>query len=129
MEYDYLHPYIPILMIIVLAAAFGVVTMIMSGLIGPHRPNKAKSLAYESGMVPFHQANIRLPIKFYVVALLFLLFDVETVLILTWAVAFRAPGDPMPGFQGYAFLVMLFFMVILVIGLLYEWRKGALKWN
>lgn len=129
MENDYLQPYIPILMIIVLAAAFGVVTMLMSGLIGPHRPNKAKSLAYESGMVPFHEANIRLPIKFYVVALLFLLFDVETVLILTWAIAFRAPGDPMPGFQGFAFLVMLFFMAILAIGLLYEWRKGALKWN
>lgn len=129
METSDLQPYIPILMIIVLAGAFGVVTLVMSGLIGPHRPNKVKSLPYESGMTPFHEANIRLPIKFYIVALLFLLFDVETVLILTWAVAFRAPGDPLPGFQGYAFLVMLFFMFILVIGLLYEWRKGALKWN
>ncbi|MCE5229233.1 NADH-quinone oxidoreductase subunit A [bacterium] len=126
---EYLHPYIPILMIVVLAAAFAVVTIIASALIGPHRPGRVKALPYESGMVPFHEANIRLPIKFYVVALLFLLFDVETVLILTWAIAFRAPGAPMPGFQGYAFLVMLFFMIILVIGLLYEWRKGALKWT
>lgn len=123
---EYLHPYIPILMIVCLAAAFGVVTLAMSGIIGPRRPSKVKSLAYESGMLPFHEANIRLPIKFYVVALLFLLFDVETVLILTWAVAFRAP---IPGFQGFAFFAMLFFMLILVIGLLYEWRKGALKWS
>ncbi len=129
MENDYLQPYIPILMIVVLAAAFAVVTLIMSGLVGPHRPNRVKAMPYESGMVPFHKANIRLPIKFYVVALLFLLFDVETVLILTWAIAFRAPGDPAPGFQGFAFLAMLFFVVVLVIGLLYEWRKGALKWN
>lgn len=123
---DYLHPYIPILMILCLAAAFGVVTLVMSGLIGPRRPNKAKGLAYESGMLPFHQANIRLPIKFYIVALLFLIFDVETVLILIWAIAFRTP---IPGFQAYAFFVMLFFMLILAIGLLYEWRKGALTWS
>ena len=72
---EYLHPWIPILMIIVLAAAFAGVTLTLSGLIGPRRPNRAKYLAYESGMEPFHEANIRLPVKFYLVALLFLLFD------------------------------------------------------
>ncbi len=124
---EYLHPWIPILMIIVLAAAFAGVTLTLSGLIGPRRPNRAKYLAYESGMEPFHEANIRLPVKFYLVALLFLLFDMETVLILAWAVAFRAPG--LPGFQVYSFGVMLFFMAILVVGFVYEWRKGALEWN
>ncbi len=122
----HLLPWIPILMIVLLAALFAGVTVSLSGLIGPRRPNRAKYLAYESGMEPFHEANIRLPVKFYLVALLFLVFDMETVLILIWALAFRAPID---WFQFYALLVMLFFMVILLVGFLYEWRKGALKWN
>jgi NADH-quinone oxidoreductase subunit A len=123
----YLRPYIPILFVLILALAFGVGTLLVSGLVGPRRRNRAKSLPYECGNEPVGQANVRVPIKFYLVALLFLLFDVETVLILVWAIAFRDPW--IPGFQGYAFFVMAFFMLILAVGFLYEWRKGALKWN
>ena len=123
----YLQPYLPILIILVVAIAFGMGTLIFSRLIGPRRPNPAKALAYECGNVPCGEANIRIPIKFYLVALLFLLFDMETVLILAWAIAFR--DATIPGFQPYALGVMLFFMAILALGFLYEWRKGALKWN
>lgn len=124
---DYLQPYVPILMILVLAMLFGMGTLIFSGFIGPRRRNRAKDLAYECGNEPIGEANVRIPIKFYLVALLFLLFDMETVLILAWAIAFRDPS--IPNFQPYAFVVMLFFMAILVVGFLYEWRKGALKWT
>jgi len=124
---DYLHPYIPILLILVVAIGFGVGTLLISSLLGPRRPNTAKMLAYECGNIPDGEANVRIPIKFYLVALLFLLFDMETVLILMWANVFRQPG--IPGFQIYAFGVMVFFMIILIVGFLYEWRKGALKWN
>ena len=124
---NYLQPYVPVLMMVIVAVGFGVVTLLVSGLIGPRRPNTAKRLAYECGMEPEGEANVRIPIKFYLVGLLFLLFDMETVLILLWAIAFRNPT--IPGFQGYAFLVMVFFMLILIVGFLYEWRKGALKWT
>lgn len=124
---DYLHPYVPILMLFVLAMLFGAGTLLCSSFIGPRRPNRAKALAYECGNEPTGEANVRVPIKFYLVALLFLLFDMETVLILAWAIAFR--NSERPGFQPYAFFVMIFFMLILVVGFLYEWRKGALKWT
>jgi NADH-quinone oxidoreductase subunit A len=124
---DYLQPYIPILMILVIAGAFAVVTLTLSGLIGPKRRNKAKDMAYECGNIPEGEANVRLPVRFYLVALLFLLFDMETILIMAWAIAFRNPA--IPGFQLYALGVMAFFMAILLVGFLYEWRKGALTWN
>lgn len=125
--FAYLWPYLPIPIILAVAVLFGVVTLTFSRLIGPRRPNAVKALAYECGNIPEGQAFVQLPIKFYLVALLFLLFDVETVLILAWAVAFRDPS--IPYFQPYALGVMLFFMVILTVGFVYEWRKGALQWN
>ncbi|MCL5269516.1 MAG: NADH-quinone oxidoreductase subunit A [bacterium] len=124
---NYLIPYLPIVMILALAGVFGVGTLVASRFVGPRRPNRAKALPYESGMEPTGQANVRIPIKFYLVALLFLVFDMETVLILAWAIAFREAV--VPHFQLYAFFVMVFFLLILVVGFLYEWRKGALKWN
>lgn len=124
---DYLQPYIPILMLFIVASLFGIGTLLFSLFVGPRRPNRAKSLPYECGNEPTGEANVRIPIKFYLVALLFLLFDMETVLVLCWAIAFRDPT--LPGFQVYAFFVMVFFMVILAVGFLYEWRKGALKWT
>jgi NADH-quinone oxidoreductase subunit A len=126
---DYLIPYIPILMLLIIAVLFGVVTLSVSSLIGPKRFNRAKLLAYECGNEPEQIANIRLPIKFYLVGLLFLLFDMETVLILCWALAFRNVHYPDMNFQLYALGAMAVFMVILVVGFLYEWAKGALKWN
>jgi NADH-quinone oxidoreductase subunit A len=128
---DALKPYIPILITFLVAAGFAGGTIVMAFLVGPRRPNKAKYLAYECGNLPEGEANVRVSIKFYLVALLFLLFDMETVLILAWALAFRDAkwSQAVPGFQPYAFCVMAFFMTILVVGFLYEWRKGALKWS
>jgi NADH-quinone oxidoreductase subunit A len=128
---NYLDPYIPIFIIMVIAIGFGVVTLSLAGFIGPKVFNKAKYLAYECGNEPEMEANVRIPIKFYLVALLFLLFDMETLLILAWALAFRDPAmaAAYPGFQPFAFFLLIFFLFILVVGFLYEWRKGALEWK
>ena len=135
---EYLQAYLPIAIIIFLGAAFGVIGLTLSHFIGPRRPNPSKSLPYESGMVPIGEANVRLPIKFYMVALLFLLFDVEAVFLLAWAVIFRGRGlDFESGalaftaqqFQRFAFLDMLVFILILLLGYVYVWRKGGLEWS
>ena len=126
-EFQYLQPYIPVVMILVIALGFAVLSLTFASMIGPKRPNKSKALAYECGIVPTGEANVRLPIKFYLVALLFLLFDMETILIMLWAIAFRSEGGAY--FQFYAFGVMVFFMAILIVGFIYEWKKGALEWT
>lgn len=137
-QISYLIPYIPIGMVIVLAAGFGVVNLILGNLIGPKRTNPSKSMAYESGMQPFGEANIRVSVKFYMVGLIFLLFDVETVFMLVWAVTLRGTGidfdSPLIGFTAdqfrfFAFVEMMVFIVILAIGYIYVWRKGGLKWT
>jgi NADH-quinone oxidoreductase subunit A len=135
---QHLIDYAPIGMIIVVAIGFAAVNLIIGRLIGPLRPNPVKSLTYESGMVPFHEANVRIPVKFYMVALLFLLFDIEAVFILAWAVVFRGVGidfdDPaiqftQPAFMRFAFVEMLVFISILMVGYIYIWRKGGLRWS
>jgi NADH-quinone oxidoreductase subunit A len=135
---DYLIPYIPIGVVLVAAMLFGVVNLILSRVIGPQRPNLSKPMAYESGMEPIGEANVRVPVKFYLVGLLFLLFDVEAVFMVAWAsilndsgVAFETELIPFTqeAFRRYAFLVMVPFMTILVMGYLYEWRKGGFQWS
>ena len=89
---DYLYSYLPIVLILAVGVAFGAGSLIFGRLIGPKRPNPSKSLPYESGMIPEGDANVRIPIKFYMVGLIFLLFDIEAVYVLIWAVAFQGKG-------------------------------------
>lgn len=135
---EHLLPYIPIGVVLVVAIGFAAVNLLLGQWIGPKRPNPAKELPYESGMIPEGEANVRVPVKFYMVALLFLLFDIEGVFILIWAVVFRgnhpvfeseAVGFTVGAFQRFAFLEMLVFMAILVVGYLYAWRKGGFRWS
>lgn len=137
-QISYLIPYIPIGMVIVLAAGFGLVNLLLGSLIGPKRANPSKFLAYESGIEPFGPANIRISVKFYMVGLVFLLFDVETVFLLVWAVTLRGTGidfdSPAIGFtieqfRMFAFFEMLVFIAILAFGYIYVWRKGGLTWT
>jgi len=115
--------YIPILLMLGVALGFAAVSMLLGELIGLKAPNAVKSEAYECGIEPIGSARIQVSVKFYLVCLLFLLFDVETAFILTWALYFNANPSI------YAFLAMAVFMSILVLGLLYEWKKGALQWQ
>jgi NADH-quinone oxidoreductase subunit A len=117
-----LASYIPIGIMIVFGIAFGVVMSKASEWFGPKNPNEQKLSTYESGMEPIRTARDRVSVKYYMVAMLFILFDIEVVFLYPWAVNFRALG-----YAGY--MEMLVFIIILMAGYLYLWRRGALEWD
>lgn len=106
----------------ILAAVFVVVTIFISKLIRPARPSKEKLTTYECGENPVGSPWVKFNIRFYVVALIFLIFDVEVVLLIPWAYVYQYYGLP-------GFFVGFFFIVILAVGMAYEWRKGDLEWD
>ena len=114
--------YIPILMFLLIAIAFAGGTILMSSLIVPRRSNRVKMSAYECGVDPVGDARERFSIKFYLVAVLFILFDIEAVFLYPWAVAFRQLGL-------YGLVEMLLFIGILLIGYVYVLKKRALEWE
>jgi len=114
--------YIPIGIMIVLAVGFGVFLVNVNRWIGPRRPSEEKLSTYESGMEPVKTARERFSIKFYLVAMLFIIFDIEIVFMYPWAVQFRELG--MSGF-----VEMLLFIAVLLVGYVYILKKGALRWD
>lgn len=104
------------------AAAFIVVSLIISRLIQPRHPSPGKLATYECGELPVGNSWIQFNIRFYVIALIFIIFDVEIVFLFPWAVAFKDLGL-------FAFVEMAIFVVILLVGLAYVWRKGDLEWD
>lgn len=119
--------YVPIGILVVLTVGLGVLIASISSLLGPRRPALRKLEPYESGMVPVGQAQRRLPIRFYLTAILFILFDIEIVFFLPWAVVFQPILNL--GYGGFLVLEMLVFVIILVVGYIYIWKKGALEWQ
>lgn len=117
-----INEFAPIAALIILAALIAFIVTNISWVFGPLRPTSRKSAPYESGMKPIGPANRRLPVKFYLVAVLFIIFDVEVVFFLPWAVEMRDLGV-------YGLIVMGVFFFILTIGFIYEWKKGALEWE
>ena len=123
MSPDALAPYGPLLVVLLLAGGLGAVVSVMSAILGPKRPSVIKSTVFEAGSEPSPgTARQRFAVKFYVVALLFIVFDVETVFLYPWAVNFKALG-------WFGYVEMLVFAITLVIGLAYVWKKGALEWE
>jgi NADH-quinone oxidoreductase subunit A len=114
--------YFPILLLLTVALVLSLVLMLLSRYVGPYRPNKPKLMPYESGMDPFGQAKDRYSISFYLVAVEFIVFDLEVVFIYPWAVRYQELG---PG----AFWAMMVFIVILFLGLIYTLKKGTLDWD
>jgi NADH-quinone oxidoreductase subunit A len=114
--------YIPIGIIIMCAVAFGVVMSKASVWFGPRNPSEVKLSTYESGMEPVRSAHERVSVKYYMVAMLFILFDIEVVFLYPWAVEFRKLGIA-------GFVEMLVFILILMLGYLFLWKKGALEWD
>ena len=114
--------YIPIMIITGLAAFVGVFVVIAGHALGPRRPTKEKGQAYESGMVPYGEGARRIPIRYYLVAVLFILFDIELVFFIPWAVVFRRLGI-------WGLIEMFVFIAVLVVGYIYAWKKGALEWD
>ena len=121
-----LENYFPILMFIVVGAAIGVAPMVLGGglsrLLGVHRPDSEKLSPYECGFEAFEDARMKFDVRYYLVAILFILFDLEIAFLFPWAVAFKEIG-------AFGFWAMMIFLAILTIGFIYEWRKGALEWD
>lgn len=107
---------------IALSAAFVVIALLFAKLIRPHRPTNEKLTTYECGENPEGNSWIKFNIRFYVIALIFLIFDVEVVLLFPWAIAYKEYGI-------FGFLVGIIFLVILGLGIVYEWKKGDLEWE
>jgi NADH-quinone oxidoreductase subunit A len=117
-----LEPYIPIFLILGVAIIFGIVAANMSWLLGPQRPYREKHTTYESGMQPVRTAHERFSVKYYMVAVLFILFDIEVVFMYPWAVHYRSLG-------WMGLFEMSIFIGILLVGYAYIIRKGALRWD
>ena len=114
--------YIPVIAMIAAGVGFGFVSAKAHELLGPHRPTRTKASTYESGMAPVATAHERFSVKYYLVAMLFILFDIEVVFMYPWAVTFRSIGS-------FALAAMLLFIVTLLVGYIYIVKKGALKWD
>ncbi|SLM47806.1 NADH-quinone oxidoreductase subunit A [Nitrospira japonica] len=114
--------YLPILLFIGIAMAFGVVSLLAGRLVRPSRPYRAKLSPYESGSPLFSDARIQFPMRYYIIAMLFVIFDIEVIFILPWAVRFQSLGL-------LGLVEMLVFIGILLVGLWYAWKKGALEWD
>lgn len=117
-----LEQYIPIGIMILFGIVAGLVFTNINRWLGPRRPTDEKLSTYESGMEPVKTARERFSVKFYMVAVLFILFDIEIVFMYPWAVKFRELGV-------FGFVEMMVFIGILLVGYLYVWRKGALRWH
>ena len=114
--------YAPILIIFLLAAGFGFFVLIVSSLLGPKRPTAVKQSTYECGMDVEPDARRPFDIKFYLIAMAFLIFDVEVVFLYPWAVQFKQLGL-------FGLVEMMIFMFILLVGYAYIWKKGVLEWE
>src|SRR5215467_1499016 len=122
-----MEAYIPILLIFVMAAGLAVTLVVVSRLAGKNRPTTVKLMPYECGQNPIGNARERFSVKFYLVAMIFLLFDIEAIFLVPWAVTYNKLVNDFGSMLAY--FEMMIFVVILFVGFLYVWRKGVLDWN
>jgi NADH-quinone oxidoreductase subunit A len=122
-----LGAYLPIVFLMLIAIGFGMVSIVFSSLIGQKKPSEVKLAPYECGCEPVGSARERFSIKFYIIAMLFILFDIEAVFLYPWAVIFKKFIKA--GLGGFVFGEMIVFIVILFVGYIYVWKKGALEWE
>jgi len=117
-----LEQYLPVLLFILVGLGVGVAPQALGFLLGPNRPDEAKNSPYECGFEAFEDARMKFDVRYYLVAILFILFDLEIAFLFPWAVSLKEVG--MTGF-----VAVLIFLAILVVGFAYEWKKGALDWE
>ena len=117
-----LQPYLPVILFILVGVAVGIVPQALGLIFGPNRPDVAKNSPYECGFEAFEDARMKFDVRYYLVAILFILFDLEIAFLFPWAVALRDIGAT-------GFWAMMMFLAILVVGFIYEWKKGALDWE
>ena len=117
-----LDQYLPVLLFILVGIGVGIVPIALGYILGPNRPDPAKNSPYECGFEAFEDARMKFDVRYYLVAILFILFDLEIAFLFPWAVALKEVGV-----VGFAAVVI--FLAILVVGFVYEWKKGALDWE
>lgn len=117
-----LDQYLPVLLFILVGMAVGVVPLVLGYVLGPNRPDDAKNSPYECGFEAFEDVRMKFDVRYYLVAILFILFDLEIAFLLPWAVALEDVGIA-------GFVAVLIFLAVLVVGFAYEWKKGALDWE
>ncbi len=114
--------YFPILLFIIVGLAVGVVPLVLGKLVSPNKPDAEKNSPYECGFEAFEDARMKFDVRYYLVAILFILFDLEITFFFPWAVVLREIGL-------FGYVAMMIFLGILVVGFIYEWKKGALEWE
>ena len=118
----YLEEYFPLVVFFCLSLAFGLILMLAPFIAAVFNPDNEKNSAYECGFEPFESARLKFDVRFYLVAILFVIFDLEVAFLFPWAVGFQHIGS-------LGFWSMMLFLLILTIGFVYEWKKGALEWE
>ena len=122
-----LADYVPLLVLMVIAVVLASALVGMSWILGPKKPSAAKLAPYECGVTPVGSARERFPVKFYLIAMLFIIFDIETVFLYPWAVTFTRWNTH--SLQIFSLFEMIVFIVILFVGYIYVWQKGAFEWE
>ncbi len=117
-----LENYFPVLLFILIGIAMGVAPMVLGKLVSPNRPNSKKNSPYECGFEAFEDARMKFDVRYYRIAILFILFDLEIAFMFPWAIVLKEIGT-------FGFVSMMIFLAILVVGFIYEWMKGALEWE
>ncbi len=113
--------YVPIFIFILIVGSLLPITLLLAKLVRPNNPNKTKLMPYECGIDPIDNARGRYTVRYYIIAILFVVFDVETIFLFPWAVKFKAFGT-------FGLLEILIFLAILIVGYIWVWKKGALEW-
>jgi NADH-quinone oxidoreductase subunit A len=119
---DMLENYLPVLVFIVIGLGVGAGAIIVGYILGPDRPDPEKLKPFECGFDPFEDARMRFDVRFYLVAILFIIFDLEIAFLFPWAIVMDSIG-------WFGFWSMMVFLGLLVVGFIYEWKKGALEWE
>lgn len=117
-----LDQYLPVLIFMLVGALVGIGPLVLGYVLGPNRPDEAKNSPYECGFEAFEDARMKFDVRYYLVAILFILFDLELAFLIPWAVALDDVGLT-------GFVAVLVFLAVLVVGFAYEWKKGALDWE
>ncbi len=118
----FLEQYLPVLLFILVGTGVGIAPLALGRLLGPSRPDSSKNAPYECGFEAFEDARMKFDVRYYLVAILFILFDLEIAFLFPWAVVLKQVGAT-------GFWAMMIFLSILVVGFIYEWKKGALDWE
>jgi NADH-quinone oxidoreductase subunit A len=123
-----LHDYVPIGVLVLMAILFVIANLVLTHILGPRKPGATKGIAYESGMNPFSSARKRFNVRFYVLAMTFLVFDVEIIFLYPWAVTYTQL-DPRSPEAGLYMARILFFILTSVVAYVYAWKKGVFRWD